>query len=133
MSKNNIQLIACDFKKTIKEVSPFIQKHTSIVCPTCEKVCCIDRHSSYDNEDLIFISAIGIEIPSYIPGRKDTEPCRFLSEQGCSLHRWERPFRCTWYFCEPLLESMRMDRGKTYRVFIDSFRRLISIRKDLIE
>ncbi|MEW6214587.1 MAG: hypothetical protein AB1478_05195 [Nitrospirota bacterium] len=133
MHADDLIKIANEIKDEFKAISPFIQKHTSIVCASCEKVCCINKHGYYEKEDIIFISALGIDIPSYQPDRNDTDPCRFLTENGCSLQRWMRPFRCTWYFCKPLLKSMTEDNSKAYSEFIYALQRLISIRQKLTE
>ncbi len=132
MQAESRKKLANELRTELNTITPFIQKHTSIVCPSCEKVCCINKHGYYDKEDIIFISALGIEIPLYKPDRKDTAPCRFLTEEGCSLQRWKRPYRCTWYFCEPLLESMSEDNSRVYRKFINSLQRLIAIRQELV-
>ncbi len=122
-----------ELKEAFDSISPYIQKHTSKVCPVCEKVCCIDRHGNYDEKDLIFISALGLNNNGNKSDRADTDPCRFLQKNGCSLPRYKRPFRCTWYFCERLLESMKADRPREYRVFISAFQHLQAIRQRLLE
>jgi hypothetical protein len=126
------ETIALEMKREILAISPFIQKHTSLVCPMCEKVCCVNIHGSYDRDDVVFISALGIRTSADSSDREDSDPCRHLEAGGCSLERWKRPFRCTWYFCESLLESMNNDRGKVYRKFITSFQRIMSIRQRLL-
>jgi hypothetical protein len=123
---------ALELRDAFNAVSPFIQRHTMLVCPLCKKVCCINKHGDFDTDDLVFINPMGIEVPHDSPDRKETDPCRFLKVNGCMLQRWRRPFRCTWYFCEPLLESMREDNSKDYRVFIRSLQRLVSIRQQLL-
>lgn len=123
---------ALELKKEFQAISPFIQRHTSLVCPECEKVCCVNKHGSYDRDDVMFIEALGIRTSVHDTDGEDTEPCRHLAAHGCSLERWRRPFRCTWYFCEPLLESMKSDRGKVYREFISSLQRLVSARRRFI-
>ena len=126
-------MIADELKDAFIAVSPFIQKHTSVVCPHCEKVCCINKHGDPDENDLVFLSKLGIDLQGYVSDRKDTDPCRFLAEKGCSLERWMRPFRCTWFFCEPLLKSISEDNARAYREFVGSLRRLVLIRQKLIE
>jgi hypothetical protein len=131
--RNNIRSeTARALKEALDALNPFIQHHTTLVCPLCEEVCCINKHGDHDDGDMMFISALESEMPVSKPGRNDTDPCRFLHENGCCLERWMRPFRCTWFFCDPLLESMK-DSGKAYREFVDSFNRLILIRQKLIE
>ena len=31
---------------------------------------------------------------------------KVLGPKGCVQPRWMRPFKCTWYFCEPLLKAL---------------------------
>ena len=130
---DDIMEFAFKIKNEFDTVSQFIQKHTSKVCPFCKKVCCIDKHGYYDREDLVFFSALGVALPPHRPRRKDNDPCRFLNGNGCFLERWKRPFRCTWYFCEPLLESMGEDSGRVYRDFISSFQSMMSIRQRFLQ
>ncbi|MBI5666345.1 MAG: hypothetical protein HZC49_14845 [Nitrospirae bacterium] len=125
--------IAQEFKAAFDLVSPFIEKHTSIVCPDCEKVCCIDKHGRYDENDLAFLNALGAKTHHDLPDREETDPCRFLNEKGCSLARWERPFRCTQFFCNPLLKSLENDNAKLYRTFVEYLQYLISVRQRLLD
>lgn len=130
---DNKKKLADELKNAFYIVSPFIEKHTSIVCPTCKNVCCINKHGDYDDNDLIFMEALGIKVPPYSTDRKDTDPCRFLKEQGCSLERWERPYRCTFFFCDPLLKSLESDDAKLFRTFMEFFQYLVSVRQKLLE
>jgi hypothetical protein len=132
MQDKNKREIAHELKKLFNAVSPFMEKHTALICPLCEKVCCINKHGRHTKEDIYFFAALGMKAPSNDRGRKDTDPCGFLAADGCSLERWERPFRCTWFFCDPLLESMK-DNGKAFREFVNSLNMLILIRQKLIE
>ncbi|MBI4680360.1 MAG: hypothetical protein HY753_03915 [Nitrospirae bacterium] len=124
---------ADELKEAFDSVSPYIQKHTSQVCPSCPKVCCIDRHGRYEENDLIFIAAMRLDNLNCESDRPDTDPCRFLSEKGCSLPRYRRPFRCTWYFCEKLLDSMKDDGAREYKSFISALQKLQGLRQKLLE
>lgn len=125
--------LANQLKLEMDRVSPFIQHITSAVCPTCKKVCCINRHGYYDDQDLIYICALGLEPPSYKEGMEDTDPCQFLSESGCTLERSVRPFRCNWYFCNSLIEYMERGPSKPYREFINRFQRIIELRRTTLD
>lgn len=120
-----------------EEVSPFIELHTSRVCPSCAKVCCIDRHGTHELEDLEFLAALAESAPPMPPPipplKQDTLPCRQLGERGCTLKRWQRPYRCTWYFCTALLEEMPSDDPRGYRGFMDKLKRLQALRHDVWE
>lgn len=125
--------LAHQLKTEIEGVSPFIQQITSAVCPSCEKVCCIDRHGHYNDQDLIYVRALGLELPSYKEGVTDTDPCQFLSESGCILERAVRPFRCNWYFCNALLEYMELGPSKPYREFIKRSQRIVELRSAMLD
>lgn len=120
--------LAREMKEAFNALSPLIEAYTAEVCPSCRKVCCIDRHGTHEELDLLFIDAIG-ETPHPEPPREDdTVPCRHLGERGCTIERWRRPFRCTWYFCPRLLEEMPgMDR-RQYRRFMAALQRLQELR-----
>lgn len=130
---NSKRELASDLKDAYDIVSPFIEKHTAEVCPLCEKVCCIDKHGHYDADDKVFIRTLGIEIFDDLPDRKATDPCRFLGKAGCSLERWRRPYRCTFFFCRPLLKSLENDNAKFYRAFMEYFQYLLDIRQKFLE
>jgi hypothetical protein len=109
---------AKDFARLIEKADPFIQKNTEEVCPRCRQVCCINRHSYHTHFDALYLLALGEEIPCHKAGIADSEPCQFLSPRGCRLRRFLRPYRCTWYFCTPLLEHIRTSPAREYRAFI---------------
>jgi len=129
----NLSELADDLRQAFKAVSPFIEKHTAIVCPECKKVCCIDKHGRYDKNDLVFLRALGVKKHHDLPDREESDPCRFLNEKGCSRERWERPFRCTQFFCDALLKSLENDNAKLYRAFVEYLQHLISVRQRLLE
>jgi len=125
--------LADEVRQAFHAVSPFIEKHTSIVCPDCRKVCCIDKHGRYDRNDLIFLNALGVNKCNDLPDRDESDPCRFLNQTGCTRERWERPFRCTQFFCDALLKSLEHDNAKLYRAFVEYLQHLIDVRQRLLE
>jgi hypothetical protein len=128
----NKTAIAREIKEAFDDLSPFIENHTQAACPECEKVCCIDRHGTYEEEDILFLSALGEKPETEMPRDDDTLPCRYLTPRGCKLSRHRRPFRCTWYFCSALLQSMPDDVAREYRVFIKTFQHLQELRRSLL-
>lgn len=120
------------FTGLINRVDPFIQKSTQEVCPQCRQVCCINRHSYHTHFDVLCLMALGEEIPHHKSGLGDSEPCQFLSSGGCRLGRSLRPYRCTWYFCTPLLEYIRNEPVREYRTFIACLERLSAERELLL-
>ena len=135
--KNNtraedMKSLAEDVKAAFIEVSPFIEKHTAIVCPDCENVCCKDKHARHDSDDLLFLNALSAELPSDVPGLEESDPCRNMTDMGCSLERWMRPGRCTTFFCDELLESLQGGDPKLYRAFMIYLKYLADARSELI-
>lgn len=130
--KNDLREIAYEMREMFDLLSPFLEKHTSSICPACENVCCADKHGRYDGDDLLFLDALGIEVPSEETGRKyDDQSCRYMTERGCFLPRWMRPYRCTFFFCDRLLKSIQEGDTKLYRAFIGYFQYLIHLRQRL--
>jgi len=125
--------LAKDLREAFDLVSPFIEKHTAIVCPGCENVCCKDKHARYDENDIIFLTALGIDIPSDDPGLEESDGCRYMTDKGCELERWIRPYRCTFFFCDALLKSLEEEDPKLYRAFRAYFEHMVSIRCKLLE
>lgn len=117
----------------IDAIDHFIQQNTSIVCPNCETVCCINRHGYYDYEDLIYIHTLGLKPPVYKEGISDTDPCQFLSQHGCAIERSIRPFRCNWYFCNALLVHIENGPAKPYRSFIKQLDEIVDLRKEMLD
>jgi hypothetical protein len=126
-----VKEIATRIKNEIEKISPFIQHTTQIVCPDCRDVCCISKHGYYNFEDLVYLYALGLKPPHYESGRKDSDPCQFLSVNGCSLKRPFRPSGCNWYFCESLLDHMEVQPD--YQEFDDSFKNLADLWLEMIE
>lgn len=120
-------------KDAYESVSEFIEANTSRVCPQCESVCCIDRHGTPDEVDELYFRVLQDLFPfeTKPPWRVDWDPCRYLGQTGCTLQRWQRPFRCTWYFCPPLLQCMPQDNPRAYRTFIERLNTLQRLRDRL--
>jgi hypothetical protein len=127
---SGIRRTAQGVRERIRAVDPFVERHTSDVCPRCRKRCCINRHAYYNLDDLIYLAALGVKPHAY-DCRKDAEPCQFLSERGCRLEREMRPSGCNWYFCESLFSRME-ETGDAYQEFDDALQELADLWMELI-
>ncbi len=123
---------AAGVSSAVETAGLFIERHTSVVCPACLKVCCINRHSYHDPADIICICALGEKPALYKRGAGDKEPCQFWGERGCSIKRPLRPHRCNWYFCVPLLEHIETVPAREYRRFIADLRDINEKREGLV-
>ncbi len=126
----NINELALHLKEAINSISPFIEEHTAIVCPNCRKVCCADKHGRYDKNDIAFLKELGMDIPPQPADREETAACRYITKTGCSLQRWMRPYRCTLFFCDPLMKSLEKGDQKLYMAFDNYFQNLILLRRE---
>ncbi|HAR45795.1 MAG: hypothetical protein A2X56_10020 [Nitrospirae bacterium GWC2_57_13] len=93
-------------KRLLIEHSHLIEEYTAVACPDCTDVCCRQKHCLFREKDIVYLTALGKEVPVRNETLPPDGPCQFMGRAGCSLPRWRRPFRCTWYFCEPLLSAL---------------------------
>jgi len=105
MITNSIE-IANKLKQLLIESSPLIEEYTCEVCPDCTDVCCRQKHGTYQKRDISYLQALGVDIPPRNDARPLDGPCESMGPRGCVLPRWMRPFKCTWYFCDPLIRTL---------------------------
>jgi len=130
---DKVRDIAVGIAEEIEILSIFIQQHTAVVCPECSSVCCINRHSYHTFDDIVFIFALGEQIPLHVPGLDDSGPCQFLGKPGCTIPRSLRPYRCNWYFCSPLLDRITdLSTNRHYRLFISLLQKITRGRQRLM-
>ena len=114
-------------------LDPLIQKYTAKVCPYCGTVCCANKFGFPEFGDVVVFLAMGMEIPEYDLAVDPEALCQFIGEKGCVLPRPRRPYRCTWYFCEPLLLQLEIGPARNYRSFIQDLQELSAARGDLLQ
>lgn len=102
-------------QQLLMESADLIEAYTREACPACTDVCCRQKHGIYRDRDIRYLEAIGAFVPEFDPTRDPEAPCEFLGEGGCINPRWLRPFKCTWYFCEPLILAMDERSGRQTR------------------
>jgi len=119
---------AAKLKQLLIQLSPLIEELTAQVCPGCTDVCCKQKRCFPDSVDVRYIAALGLTLPELESGRPPDGPCQFMGGFGCTLPRWQRPWRCTWYFCDPLLASMNTGPQKTARKISDLIQQIVDIR-----
>jgi hypothetical protein len=124
--------LAREAAEIIGDLDPLIEAHTSLICPRCIEVCCVNRHSYHTHEDSIYLCALGEKVPPYDLAVGDQAPCQFLGKRGCAIARHLRPHRCNSYFCTPLLEHMENGGVREYRRFVESMKKLTHMRMDML-
>jgi hypothetical protein len=113
-------------KLLLIESSPLIEEYTAHVCPGCTDVCCRQKHGLYRERDVRYLHALSVEQPKRDEARPLDGPCEWMGPQGCVSPRWMRPFKCTWYFCEPLLAALNKGPQKKAR-------RLAAVMQEVID
>jgi hypothetical protein len=113
-------------KLLLIESSPLIEEYTAHVCPGCTDVCCRQKHGLYRKRDVRYLHALSVDLPKRDEARPLDGPCEWMGPQGCVSPRWMRPFKCTWYFCEPLLAALNNGPQKKAR-------RLAAVMQEMID
>lgn len=117
-------------KDLLIELSPLIEEYTSLVCPECTDVCCKQKRSYPETVDLRYLQTLAVPPPLPDPDLPPDGPCQFMGREGCITPRWLRPWRCTWYFCAPLLEAMREGPQRISRRISYLIQEIVDIRSD---
>jgi hypothetical protein len=115
-------------KQLLIDISPMIEEYTARVCPVCRDVCCKQRHGIMNEHDLRYLTLLKAPLPSYDPARPLDGPCQSMDSFGCLLPRWLRPWRCTWYFCDPLIEAMQSGPQKKARTLSALIQEILDLR-----
>jgi hypothetical protein len=97
---------ARQLRNLLIESSPIIESYTQQVCPACADICCRQKHGMFTGADRAYVDALGEPVPEHDRSRALDGPCQFLGPRGCAKPRWQRAWKCTWFFCEPLLRAL---------------------------
>lgn len=124
--------LAKEIKDCILKLDPFMDKYSKKVCSSCTNICCLNKNSRYEYDDLIYIIALREKFP--VPDRnlKEKEPCYLLTEKGCKIPRYLRPLRCNWYLCKDLLKEMESAPARIFREFSNTFIKMLQIRQQML-
>lgn len=114
-------------------LEPILKRFTEKFCASCKNPCCVNRHGFPDFEDLVVQRCLGIKSRAYEKGLKDTGTCQFLGPKGCVLERFERSYRCTWYFCDKVMDEFQKIAPKEFLSFEEVMRDLSRDRQRILE
>lgn len=103
---------------------PFFHDYTEAICHCCATPCCVNRHGFPDFDDLVLFNSMRIKIPEYNFNVIDTNTCQFLTKDGCMLPRCSRSYRCTWYFCDYLMDEFEHLHRRMFGKFNSEMNRL---------
>jgi hypothetical protein len=106
-------------------LEPLMVSYCEITCPACSDVCCQATRVFFNHTDLLVILALGLDPPPGQTRPRASEPCRYLTQAGCSLKRTVRPYVCVWYLCEAQMDLYREEPALTQRRYVAT---LASIR-----
>ncbi len=119
--------IALKLKQLLMDSSPLIDEYTAVICPDCSDVCCRQRHGVYRESDIRYLKVLGIAVQQREETQTPDMPCESMGPQGCVLPRWMRPFKCTWYFCDPLLAALNDGPQKKARKLAGMMQEMITL------
>lgn len=124
--------LAEEIKNYLIKIDPFIDFYSKKVCPNCKNICCLNKNSRYEYDDIIYILALRENFPLPERNLEEKEPCYLLTEKGCKIPRYIRPSRCNWYFCKDLLNEMESAPAKVFREFSNTFNKMLSVRQQML-
>lgn len=128
-----VRAVALEIRECYDRLEPFFHEYTEKICSSCETPCCVNRHGLPDLEDLVLFRAMGVDAPPYDFDVADTDRCQFLCSSGCRLPRHSRSYRCTWYFCDFVLDGFERDDPENFRRFDNYLDRLSLLRRRMLE
>ncbi len=129
---SEVKISAQKYKTVMDKHDPFIQSYSAKTCPYCGTICCANRHGVPDFGDLIIFLALDLRVPHYNLVQDERAPCQFIGERGCKVERILRPYRCTWYYCDPMLVQIEIDKPSEYRRFIKEVGELAETRGETL-
>lgn len=119
-------------KSCLIELEPFMDFYSKRVCSKCTNICCLNKNSRYEYDDLIYILALREKFPFPERNLKEKEPCYLLTERGCKIPRYLRPLRCNWYVCKDLLLEMESAPARVFRNFSNKFTIMLNLRQQML-
>jgi len=122
---------AQQLKQLLVSSSALIEEYTAAVCPACTAVCCKQKHGIYKERDIWYLEALEMPVPPRDTTRPLDGPCEMMGLQGCALPRWMRPFKCTWYFCEPLLKALDEGPQRRARKLSAQLQEMVDLYREL--
>ncbi|GAB5047061.1 hypothetical protein [Thermodesulfovibrio sp. TK110] len=129
---NQTKVQANEVKNLILKIDPFVDIYAKKVCSKCVNICCLNKNSRYEYDDLIYILALREKFPVPERNLKEKEPCYLLTEKGCKIPRYLRPLRCNWYFCKDFLQEMETAPPRAFREFSNTFNKMLHLRQQML-
>jgi hypothetical protein len=127
-----LDLKARAIKASFLALDPILTRFTGPVCASCPTGCCVNRHGFPDYEDLVVFRALGVERADFDPTLPDQDLCQYLGARGCMLKRYQRSYRCTWFFCDGLLDDFEARDPEAFQVFEEGCSRLAEARNSFL-
>jgi hypothetical protein len=79
----------------------------------------------------LYFAGVGVAVPRHDPSRHPDAPCQFLGGGGCTQARWQRAWKCTWYFCGPLLKAVQEGPPRKARTLSAALEKMVRLYNDL--
>ncbi len=119
------------YRQVFDQIDPLIQDLTTKSCPYCGVVCCAQKFGLPNSNDLVAFLAMNVNGHIYDFQKDPSSMCQFMGERGCILPRYQRPFRCTFYFCDPLLIQIDLLPADEHQTLVKGLKKLESLRQEM--
>lgn len=126
-----IRLLAGCIAGGIRSLDATMTEYCRLTCPTCEDPCCRGLKVFFNQTDLLYLVALGEQLPVGQTRAHESAPCRYLSERGCLLPRVARPYVCVWFLCEAQMELFQAEPAPFQRQFIMTMQDIRACRLSL--
>ena len=128
LDTGRIQLPARRIAEGIQSIDATMTRDCELTCPSCKDACCTGLKVFFNQADLLYLIALGKEIPPGQTRTRATEPCRYLAPDGCRLPRIFRPYVCVWFLCEAQMELFQTESSAFQRQFIKTMQDIRACR-----
>lgn len=107
--------VAYEIKEDLLSLFPLQDEILKETCINCDSPCCGTATVWLDFCDLVFIHLTEQVVPEYQLIEKQSDICRYFSDNGCIIPRLSRPWVCTLYLCPPQMALLRGMGGAVKR------------------
>jgi hypothetical protein len=118
LGAETISPLVRSLRERIQWLDAVMVRYCEATCPSCEDPCCHGLQVFYNRTDLLWLLALDEHFPPGQTRRGPTEPCRYLTQNGCILPRMLRPYVCVWFLCEAQVNLLRDEPALFQRHFV---------------
>jgi len=132
LDQQEVQWLAEQIYLGILWLDRSMTEYCQLTCTLCVDPCCTGKEIFFNQADLLYLMALNSMPPPIGQTRsKASAPCRYLTSQGCTLPRPQRPYICVWFLCEPQMELLSASPAAHQRQVIKILQHIRTCRLQL--